>query len=193
MLDKIRKICIHLEKISEFKKVTFVRRNFFNFRESMYKESKNVTIFVDADACPVAIRRLLQSISAKNRQISVCFVASYKHQFNDLHENVYHVIVDAHREAADLYIANHVRKRNIVITQDIGLASIALAKNAYVISHTGKMYSNDTIDEKLFFRHLGSKLRRAGQKTKGPKKYSLHDFRQFKITLNKILSKEGLS
>lgn len=159
----------------------------------MYKESKIVTIFVDADACPVTIRNLLQSISAKKRQISVYFVASHKHEFNDLHENVYHVTVDAHREAADLYIANHVKKGDIVITQDIGLASILLAKDAYVISHMGKLYSDETIDEKLFFRHVGSKLRRAGQKTKGPKKYTIRDFRQFETTLNKILSKEGLS
>lgn len=159
----------------------------------MSKESKIVTIFVDADACPVGIRHLLQSLSTKKSAVSVYFVASFKHEFNDLHENVFHITVDAHREAADLYIVNHANKGDIVVTQDIGLASLLLARNTYVISYRGKLYSDETIDAQLFFRHLGAKLRRAGQKTKGPKKYTERDLCQFELTLNKILSKEGLS
>lgn len=157
-----------------------------------YKEDKKTTIYVDADACPVAIRTLLQTISANERQLIVCFVSSHNHQLNDLQEKVIKVKVDSDPEATDLYLANHVEEGDIVITQDIGLASMLLAKEAYVISNTGYLYTNENIDEQLFFRHLGSKLRRAGKKTKGPKKYTKDDVRRFERTLNNILSKEGL-
>lgn len=159
----------------------------------MNHDCKKVTIFVDADACPAAIRHALQSLAAAKSEILVYFVASHNHQLNGLNERVFHVAVDACPEAADLYIANRVKKGDILITQDIGLASLLLSKEAYAISYTGKPYAEETIDEKLFSRHLGAKLRRAGQKTKGPKKYTDDDFRQFERTLNKILSKEGLS
>lgn len=148
-------------------------------------------IFVDADACPVAVRNLLQSKFRQHKQISVYFVSSYHHQLELFFDNMHHVVVDAHREAADMYIMNHVSERDIVITQDIGLASVILSKNAYVISFKGKPYTNDTIDEQLFFRHIHSKRRRAGLKTNGPKKYTLNDLRKFESTLNKILVKEG--
>ncbi|MDI5789561.1 DUF188 domain-containing protein [Bacillus licheniformis] len=38
--------------------------------------------------------------------------------------------VDPHKEAADLYIANHVRPGDVVVTQDIGLASLLLGKRS---------------------------------------------------------------
>lgn len=148
-------------------------------------------IFVDADACPVTIRELLQFKFSQNKQIAIYFVASYNHALDHFVENVHRVVVDAHREAADMYIMNHVTKGDIVITQDIGLASVLLAKDAYVISFTGKQFTNATIDEQLFFRHINSKRRRAGQKTVGPKKYTIFDLQKFESTLCKILLKEG--
>lgn len=148
-------------------------------------------IFVDADACPVAVRKLLQSKFSAHEQISIYFVSSYNHQLELVSDNMHHVVVDAHREAADMYMINHVSENDIVITQDIGLASVILSKNAYVISFKGKQYTNDTIDEQLFFRHINSKRRRAGQKTNGPKKYTFNDLMKFESTLNKILVKEG--
>lgn len=147
-------------------------------------------IFVDADACPVAVRKSLQSKFSRNG-ISIYFVASYNHQFEHFPGNIHRIVVDAHREAADMYLLNHVSKGDIVITQDIGLASVLLSKNAYVISFAGKRYTNDAIDEQLFFRHINSKRRRAGLKTKGPKKYTLYDLQKFESTLDDILTKEG--
>lgn len=155
------------------------------------QKCSNMKIFVDADACPVAVRKLLQSKFSQQKHISVYFVSSYHHQLGLFFDNIHHVVVDAHREAADMYMMNHVRERDIVITQDIGLASVILSKNAYVISFKGKQYTNDTIDEHLFFRHINSKRRRAGQKTNGPKKYTSYDLKKFESTLNKILAKEG--
>lgn len=179
LLDKIRKIWI-LIKFSLLGGILF-----------RLKKCSIMKIFVDADACPVAIRKLLQFKFSQNKQISIYFVASYNHQLDHSIENVHRIVVDTHREAADMYIMNHVTKGDIVITQDIGLASVLLSKNICVISFKGKQYTNATIDEQLFFRHINSKRRRTGQKTIGPKKYTIFDLQKFESTLNKILLKEG--
>src|SRR5213080_1580663 len=53
-------------------------------------------------------------------QVKVIFVASYKNMMNDPEGKW--VYVDAVKEAADLYIINAVKKGDLVITNDIGLA-----------------------------------------------------------------------
>lgn len=87
------------------------------------------TIHVDADACPVKDEILH---CASLHEIEVCFVASYKNMMNNPEGKW--VYVDADKEAADLYIVNSVKKGDIVVTADIGLAGTLLPKNVYVLS-----------------------------------------------------------
>lgn len=61
---------------------------------------------------------------------------------------------------ADLYIANHVKPGDIVVTQDIGLASLLLNRNVSVMSERGRLYKEDTIDFALEGRHFSGKQRR---------------------------------
>jgi uncharacterized protein len=73
---------------------------------------------VDADACPV--KEEIASF-AESFHIKSLFVASYAHLANQPW-----VYVDPDKESADLYIMNHVKNNDAVITQDIGLASLVL-------------------------------------------------------------------
>lgn len=101
------------------------------------------TIFVDADACPVK-DEILQT--ASEYEVQVLFVASFEHyQLSRSNEEKWKY-VDPHKEAADLYIANHVKPGDIVVTQDIGLASLLLNRNVSVMSERGRLYKEDTID-----------------------------------------------
>ena len=68
-----------------------------------------------------------------------------------------------------------VAAKDIVITVDIGLASLVLAKGATAVSARGKAYYAATIDYELFLRHEGQKIRRAGGRTKGPSAYTRED------------------
>jgi len=141
-------------------------------------------ILVDADACPVKQETI---DIAKQFNISVCLVASYNHHLPII-EGVKTVQVDFSSQAADLYIANLVKQSDIVLTHDFGLACLALAKEAHVLSFRGEQYSTDTIQYLLERRAEAAKLRRQGSKTKGPKAFSMQDRKNFQQSLTNLLT-----
>ncbi|MED5047308.1 YaiI/YqxD family protein [Bacillus siamensis] len=160
------------------------------WRISLLNE-KEKTIFVDADACPVKEEILL---IASQFSVRVIFVASFEHYQLSRSKDENWIYVDPHKEAADLYIANHVRSGDVVVTQDIGLASLLLNRNIAVLSERGRSYTEDTIDFALMSRHMSGKMRRSGIYSKGPKKLNKEDRNRFVTLLKKILSNdEGIS
>jgi uncharacterized protein len=141
------------------------------------------TIFVDADACPVKMEVL---DCAKMHDVPVLFVASYINMMNNPEgEWAY---VDTDKEAADLYIINSVKKGDIVITADIGLAGSLLVNRVYVLSPRGKEYKEDNMMALLDMRYHSAKLRRQGKHSKGPKPFSKEDKNRFVKKLLEILS-----
>ncbi|MFS0655276.1 YaiI/YqxD family protein [Bacillus sp. 179-C3.3 HS] len=149
------------------------------------ERKKGRTIYVDADACPVKDEIL--SV-ASEFQVPVTFVASYVHFQTSRSPLEDWRFVDTHKEAADLVIANAASAHDIVVTQDIGLASLLLPKDVIVLSERGRMYKNDTIDFDLERRHMSSRQRRKGVYGKGPKKLLEEDKQRFIVQLQKILS-----
>ncbi len=91
------------------------------------------------------------------------------------------------RDSADFALALQVSQGDIVITDDIGLASIVLGKRARVISSRGYEYNVQTIDFELHLRHEGQKIRRSGGRTKGPKGFTTDDRRRFADLLKTVL------
>ncbi|WLR49874.1 DUF188 domain-containing protein [Bacillus tianshenii] len=148
-----------------------------------YDESM-CTIFVDADACPV--KKDIVEIAAAYH-CSVIFISSYNHMIHDKPGGEW-VFVDTNQEEVDLYIVNHVKPYDLVITQDIGLAGLLLKRNVYVLSPRGKEYNEANIEPALFSRFVHAKQRQAGQKTRGPKAYTKQDKEHFRVELEKILS-----
>jgi len=143
-------------------------------------------IFVDADACPVKkeIKKL-----ADRFNVHAHFIASYAHmsEKNDcLGQWTY---VDTEQESVDMHIINHTSKKDIVITHDIGLACVLLAKNVIVLAPTGKEYRSETMDTALFLRFVSAKERRSGRHSKGPNRFTNKDRYHFIKSLEKILSK----
>lgn len=124
----------------------------------------------------------------KDSMIEVVFVASYAHMSTHPPEERW-VYVDNEKEAADLYIQNHVRTGDIVVTQDIGLASMLLPKNVNVLSPKGMLYKEEDMDTALDLRFLSAKARRQGNYGKGPKPFSREDRLKFINTLTALLSK----
>src|SRR5699024_2476404 len=96
--------------------------------------------------------------------------------------------VDAEREEVDLYIVNHAKVKDIVVTQDHGLASLLSSRGVYVLSPRGKRFTEGDMEQILFERYLSAKERRAGAHTKGPRKMSKSDHMYFRETLKRILS-----
>ncbi len=97
--------------------------------------------------------------------------------------------VDAGKEAADLYIMNHADSGDVVITQDIGLASTLLLKGVYAMSPRGYLFHENDMQTALDMRFLHAKARRRGDYGKGPKPFEAEDRIRFVTELTKILSK----
>ncbi len=117
------------------------------------------------------------------------FVASYAHMSIHPPEERW-IYVDNEKEAADLYIQNHISKWDIVVTQDIGLASTLLLKEVSVLSPKGMVYKEEDMETALQMRFLSAKARRRGQYGKGPKPFSKDDRQRFIHQLTELLSDE---
>ena len=63
-------------------------------------------------------------------------------------------------------------KEDLIVTQDYGLASLALAKGCIVLHHKGYKYTNDNIEQLLQTRYLSAMVRKSGKRTKGPKPFT---------------------
>jgi uncharacterized protein len=140
-------------------------------------------IFVDADSCPVKDEIIT---IGKMKPIDVIFVSSYAHVLNDKIGGEW-ITVDSEKEEVDLYIANHISKGDILVTQDYGLSALVISKGVYILTPRGKKITSDNIDQILFERFLSSKQRRAGGKVKGPKAFTEEDRSNFIYTLKKIV------
>ncbi|WP_110111374.1 DUF188 domain-containing protein [Bacillus sp. CGMCC 1.16541] len=125
---------------------------------------------------------------AHTYRTDLLFIASYAHvQSNPIGGEWKYV--DADKEAVDLYIVNHAKRHDIVVTQDTALASILLKSGVYVISPRGKQYSEEDMNTVLFFRYVSAKERRAGRYPKGPKSFTEEDRQRFRKSLSRLLSK----
>nr|WP_084028949.1 DUF188 domain-containing protein [Bacillus sp. J33] len=139
---------------------------------------------VDADSCPV--KEEIVEIS-NSFSLDAIFVASYAHMKNDLNGADWK-FVDSSKEAADLFIMNNVKSGDLVVTQDIGLASTLLLKGVYVLSPKGILFEENEIRTALDMRYLSAKARRKGVYGKGPKPFSREDRSRFVEQLTNILS-----
>ncbi len=112
-------------------------------------------IYVDADGCPVVD---IAINVAKEYKLEIIIVKNYAHIIKDSYAII--VSVDISNDSADFYIINRINKNDIVITQDYGLAALALAKGAIPINQNGLIYTEDNIDGMLNRRHIHRELRR---------------------------------
>mgnify|MGYP000587138657 CR=1 FL=1 len=105
------------------------------------------------------------------------------------------IFVDA--DAVDYKLISICHKGDVVVSQDYGVAAMALGKEAYAIHQSGKWYTNENIDQMLMERHLNKKARRSSHKNhmKGPRKRTEEDDVRFAQSFEKLIqmakAKEG--
>lgn len=139
-------------------------------------------ILVDADACPRSVLQICLKLAQKYG-LTVWTVASFNHNI----ESDHHIVVGNASQEADLKIMNLTEPGDIVITQDWGLAAMVLGKGAKCLSPTGREYNVATMDFLLEEREVKAKLRRAGGRTRGPKKRTGEDDMRFEQSLHKCI------
>ena len=111
-------------------------------------------VLLDADGSPVReiTEKLCQKYGAK-----LLIVKIYSQDFSSIYGEV--ISVDISKEAADIYIANHAKSGDLVITNDKGLSSLGLSKNARVMDFQGNFIDDDNIVAMLESRHFNKKMR----------------------------------
>ncbi|HEY3374152.1 MAG TPA: DUF188 domain-containing protein [Candidatus Aquicultor sp.] len=152
----------------------------------MTKNDSKPRVIVDADACP-SLDAIIKI--ARGNNALVVLVGNETQNLARFRDAPGILIreVACERDAADYAIVSLVAASDIVITGDIGLASLVLSKGAAVISARGKAYHPATIGYELLLRHEGQKIRRAGGRTKGPSPYTNEDKQRLIEALTKFL------
>ena len=137
-----------------------------------------------SDACPVVA--IIEKI-AKENSIPVTLLCDTNHVLSSAYSEV--IVVGAGADAVDYKLISICHKGDIVVSQDYGVAAMALGKGAYAIHQSGKWYTNDNIDQMLMERHLNKKARRSSHKNhiKGPKKRTEEDDVRFAQSFEKML------
>lgn len=141
-------------------------------------------IVVDGDGC--AGREIIEKVAKKN-SIKVLIYCTINHMIRSDYSEV--KTVDDGFQSVDMYVANAIEKNDIVVTQDYGVAAMALGKGALAISPKGYIYDNNNIDRLLFERHLSQKNRRAGGRTKGNHKRIKEDDERLYYNLEKLIGR----
>ena len=161
------------------------------------------TLYIDADACPV-IREALAC--ARRARVPVTIVgnstqnlARHVRRTDPRHPNdagakgggdgfwVDIVEVSVGADSADFAIVERLQPGDVVVTQDIGLAAMALGRGGTAISPRGHVHTKAAIDVELFVRHEEKKVRRAGGRTRGPAAFTDEDRKTFSQRLGQLL------
>ena len=141
-------------------------------------------IYVDADACPVT--RIAERV-AKEHGIPVVLLCDTNHVLNSDYSEIR--VIGAGADAVDIALINLCQRGDIVVTQDYGVAALALGKGAKAIHQSGRWYTDENIDTLLMKRHLAGKARRSGKHhLKGPARRTAEDDRRFAESFERLIA-----
>ncbi len=139
-------------------------------------------ILVDADACPV--KEIILKL-AKEHNINVQMFFDNSHQYEDGYSEVF--ILDKGADSVDYFLINRVLLDDIIVTQDYGVATMALSKKAHPINQNGLVFTDDNIMSLLNQRAFNQKIRRH-KNLKGPRKRTSNDDEQFTKNLRLLIN-----
>lgn len=148
-----------------------------------------VTLYIDADACPVTREAIA---IARSHRVPVILVGNESQNLgrHTKRPGVESVQVGAGRDAADFAIVERITREDIVVTGDTGLAAMALGRGSRAISPRGRVFSPVTIDAELALRHAEQLHRRAGGRTRGPSPFEPEDRDHFRESLEALLRRQ---
>ncbi len=157
------------------------------------------TLFIDADACPVT----RDALDCARKARIPCVIAG-----DSGHNLIKHVrasdptdprdgfwvstiCVQQGQDSADFAIVCELEPGDVVVTQDMGLAAMALGRGAQAIGVRGEVYDKYTIDALLLVRHAEKEARRNQRRHStpkgGPRSFTDADRRRFRARLAELL------
>ncbi|WP_374088502.1 YaiI/YqxD family protein [Methylomicrobium lacus] len=145
-------------------------------------------IWVDADACPKAIKEILFR-AAERMAITTTLVANQFVQTPpSRHIRLLQVTLGFDR--ADNEIVKRMNAGDLVITGDIPLAHEVIGKGGHAINPRGERYTPDNIKERLNMRDFNDTLRASGINTGGPSALNARDIQSFANQLDRFLAQQ---
>jgi len=146
-------------------------------------------IWVDADACPGAIKDILFR-AADRARVQVTLVANQPLRI-PASPHVRLMQVPPGFDVADKRIVELLAPADLVVTADIPLAAAAIGKGAQALNPRGELYTTDNVRERLSIRNFMDELRGSGVATGGPAALSQRDRQAFANSLDSFLAKRG--
>lgn len=140
-----------------------------------------MNVLIDADGCPVVD---IAIGLCKAYQLTCLLLCDTAHEFH--RDGAQTLVFDKGADSVDYALVNRVSPGDVVVTQDYGLASMCLARNARVLHQDGWEYTQENIDGLLLIRHDARKHRAAGGRVKGPKKRTAEQDLAFERALTRL-------
>lgn len=132
-------------------------------------------VYIDADACPV--KKEVYRVAERHR-VNVKVVANTPMFVPDA-AWIELIVVSDGFDAADDWIVVHAGASDIVVSDDIPLASRCLQKGARVVGSRGREFTESSIGEALATRELLAQLREHGLAGGGPAPFEPRDRSRF--------------
>jgi uncharacterized protein YaiI (UPF0178 family) len=144
-------------------------------------------IWVDADACPKAIKEILFR-AAERVRIPLTLVAN---QLLYTPRSSYLKAIKVPRgfDQADRYIVESVQPGDLVVTADVPLAADVLERGGQALDPRGRLFTEENIQEALTMREVADQLRSAGIETGGPQPLDKTHRQAFANKLDQLLSR----
>jgi len=149
-------------------------------------------IWVDADACPKAIKEVLFRAAERTRILTT--MVANRHQHTPRSEFVSLLVAASGVDEADEEIVSRVAAGDLVITSDIPLASQVIERGGQALSPRGELYTAENMGARLNMRDFLESLRSSGSvDAGGPPPLSQADRQAFADHLDRILARAGAS
>lgn len=143
-------------------------------------------IWVDADACPLAIKKILYK--AANRTHTLLTLVANQHLQVPPSPFIKIIRVEAGFDVADNKIVDLMSENDLVITADIPLANAVVEKGGLALNPRGELYSLNNIKQRLSIRDFNEHLRNSGIKTSNVPKLNPREIQAFANSLDRILT-----
>ena len=149
-----------------------------------------MSIWVDADACPVVVKEILFR-AAERTGVQLTLVANQP-MHTPSSSNINTLQVPQGFDVADDEIVKRLNAGDLVITGDIPLAAEVIAKGGHALSPRGEMHTTENIRARLNMRDFLDTMRSSGvEMGGGPAAFSQRDKQAFANALDRFLTKHA--
>ncbi len=144
-------------------------------------------LWVDADACPKAIKEILFR-AAERAGVELTLVAN---QWMAVPSSPLITIIQVEQgpDVADARIVELCAPGDLVVTADIPLAALVVKKGAFALNPRGELYDSSNIGQVLGMRDFMDSLRGSGMETGGPSGFGPKDRQKFADQLDRFLAR----